>query len=50
MLTVISRNKVFFIILGIFVLITLVWLLLSTQSNGKVPSNGVFVYVMEGGS
>ncbi len=43
MLAVINRYKVFFIILACIALAALVWLLLSTQSNSKAPSKGVFV-------
>lgn len=57
MLTVINRYKVFFIILAFIILAALVLLLLSMQSNSKVPSKGVFVFshieesiVQEGGN
>ncbi len=50
MLAVINRYKVFFIILAFIALAALVWLLLSTQGNSKVPSKGVFVFSQAAGS
>jgi len=43
MLAVLSKYKALLIIFAIIILAAAVWLFISLQSNGKVPSKGVFV-------
>jgi len=43
MLAVLSKYKALLIIFAIIVLAAVIWLFISAQSDGKVPSKGVFV-------
>lgn len=41
---VLRRHKVLIILLSLLLFAVLIWLLLSRQDVGKLPSRGVFVY------
>lgn len=43
MLAVLNRYKLFLIILTLIVLAVLIFLFVSGQNSGKIPSRGVFV-------
>ncbi|MCX7749232.1 MAG: hypothetical protein N2645_20425 [Clostridia bacterium] len=43
MLEVIKKHKIILALLAIIMLITLIWLGITLNSTGKVPSRGVFV-------